>query len=96
MSNPPVSQPAQIPYPYIRGAELSLISSNHRSLESDDSVAQVLTSLRSRMAENSDHNQLAINILDEMASQFGEMKVDMQVASTVSRKCGYSSFAALR
>ena len=77
----------QIPYPYIRGSEMGLISNNKDTvLEGDDGIHQVLTTLRQRLNESPSDS---LRIIDSMAAQFGVMPTDPTVALSVSRQCGF-------
>lgn len=83
---------AKIPYPYIRGSELKLISNNKSEvLHGDDSVHQVITTMRFRMLRDLPNPTDALIVLDRLAAQFGLMKVDPHTATTVSRKCGFNA-----
>jgi uncharacterized protein YejL (UPF0352 family) len=82
---------AKIPYPYISGAEQALISSSkHQILQGDDTVHQILTTLRSRLIKQVCNPTEALVVLDNMASQYGVLEVDLKVAAGVERKCGFS------
>jgi predicted nucleic acid-binding protein len=88
-----VQATSNIPYAYIRGAEMQLIAhcSDH-ILAGDDGIHQVLTSLRQRLAQNPAE---ALRIIDTLAAQFGVMLVDDEQAREVADQCGYRA-AALR